>query len=136
MNTGEFCFVLFYIVLTFYTLSSLIIFAKDFFSRFSLIYHLSLFSNMTISLYLLLTLRKNPGKIEKTKSFEELEKGNTSRIEITIEKENATSSELDLHISDISETTVVKDELSVLYNELNSFCNICKVTIVKLYCIY
>jgi len=136
MNTGEFCFVLFYIVLTFYTFSALIIFAKDFFTRYSLFFHLTLFSNMIISLYLLLTLRKNPGKIEKTKSFGELEKGNSSNIEISIGKENTTSSELDLNISDISETTVVKDELSVLYNDLNSFCNICSVTIVNLYCIY
>jgi hypothetical protein len=129
MTFGELCFIFFYLVLSFYTISSLIYFSKDFFSRFSPIFHITLYTNMMISLYLLLTLRKKPGKIEKSPAKIQ------SRLDITdtdqIQKEDITN--LTITDSESSHTRITKtqEELSELNTDLNQYCKICDLIIVK-----
>ncbi len=132
MTTGEIFLVLFYFVLCFYTISSLIYFSKDFFTRFPPIYHITLLTNLIISTYLLLTLRRQPGRIEKSQAPIE-----TDSIPTVLETINSDSKEDSTHLaiaeseSSITQCTKREEELAELYSDLNQYCKICDLVIVK-----
>jgi len=134
MTTGEIFFVIFYFVLCFYTISSLIYFSTDFFTRFSPIYHITLFTNLILSIYLLLTLRKKPGRIEKSQSPNQTESIPTQLETINLDpKEDSTDLTIAESESSITQRNKKEEELAELYLDLNRYCKICDLIIVKYY---
>jgi hypothetical protein len=65
MKACDNCVTIFYFVLNVYSILSLYTFSDNFFNRFSICYLSVLFGNLFISVYLFLTIRRDPGMIKK-----------------------------------------------------------------------
>ena len=82
---------IFYFFLNIFTIASLYQFSKDYFSRFSITFHIIFFSNVIIAYYLYMTVRKDPGVIKIQNS----DNINTEHIafsinSVTTDRENTT----------------------------------------------
>jgi hypothetical protein len=129
MKACDYCVFIFYFLLNGFTILSLFTFSKEFFTRFSLPFHVSFYSSAFYSYYLLLTIRKDPGIVIAN---------NYSNLAMTIVDDQNV-----LKINSLEETNTVRkgfsNENSVIkedenkFNDLvNSKCDKCVINIVKI----
>lgn len=122
------CIFIFYFVLNFFTIISLINLSDNFFERFSLIFHLIFFPTVVISYLFIIFLRRNPGVVLKddnnhiNNNLTELNTNsslNTTMDTITNENVNINSNEYNRMIESIDFNEMFKEE-----------CRICNTNIV------
>lgn len=125
MKACDICGFIFIFLLNGFTMLSLCTFSKDFFTRFSVIFHCLLFSNAIISFYLLLTIRKHPGKVELYR-----------KVNKETESDNSTFENADLSFSgsgnNFETSSVVIDDKqdAELFRTFIKECKICNLEIV------
>ncbi len=116
MKACDYCNFIFFLILNVFTIASLCTFSKDYFNRFSILFHIIFFSTAIISYYLLLTIRKDPGIVKRDSD------ANTANYSSTID------SIVSINSNEESKINCSKELEDILIN----YCNICLVNIVKL----
>jgi hypothetical protein len=130
MKFADVCVYTFYFILNVFTYFTLINLANDFYSRFSIIFHVVFNVNAIVAYYLIINLRKDPGIITKNDN-------NFSNLSIQTELEAITNID-NINIKTKTENNPndtlinsLKDKEIDLYQFFHNYCEICNVVIVK-----
>jgi hypothetical protein len=115
---------IFYFNLNFFSILTFVCLSHDFFNRFSIFYHLCLFTSLSISYYLFLTLSKDPGILAKKGIINE--GTNINEINLDISSQNIINNDSE-KLQNTNEEHDVLDNLIFPAN----VCLKCQINIVK-----